>query len=249
MTPPPTTPPRQRRSTETMEAILRAAAELLADKTFDQLTIQEITQRAGASMSSFYARFGDKKGLLHEMHRRYAERGIEGTRQTSLAFIPGRLSPGRLASLFVMTQMRLYRDNFGLIRAVLIESYTDDEIASRARGIYRQCAELLGPCVEPSGRPSPGLIDDIETAMLAVKAVLDQEFNIARLPGPASEDGEEEVLKRRADRLRRIFLACMGEAYGGVPGGGGHASAPAAEAGTTGTRSGLRSVTNQDAIQ
>ncbi len=196
--------------------MLRAAAELLAEKTFSELTILEITQEAGASISSFYARFGDKKGLLQEMHRRYGESSVRDTREGGIAFVPGRLTLSRLAAIFVMTQLQLYRQNRGLIRAVLMESFTDDGIASRAREFYRENARFLARCVDPNGASPPHLVDDIEAGMLAVKAMLDQEFNLTRAPGPGF-DMPVALVKEKAQRLQRIFLACFDPGNLGQP--------------------------------
>ena len=57
-------PPQQRRSAATLERIVKAAEELLAEKRFDEATVDEIVARAGSSKGSFYSRFADKEALL-----------------------------------------------------------------------------------------------------------------------------------------------------------------------------------------
>jgi AcrR family transcriptional regulator len=56
--------PKQQRSQATLARFLRAGAELLEETSFDDLTIQQIVDRAGSSIGAFYARFHDKQGLL-----------------------------------------------------------------------------------------------------------------------------------------------------------------------------------------
>lgn len=57
-------PPRQRRSAETLERIVRAAEELLVEREWDSATVDDIVRRAKSSKGSFYSRFPDKSALL-----------------------------------------------------------------------------------------------------------------------------------------------------------------------------------------
>jgi AcrR family transcriptional regulator len=57
-------PPRQRRSAETLERIVRAAEELLVEREWDSATVDDIVRRAKSSKGSFYSRFPDKGALL-----------------------------------------------------------------------------------------------------------------------------------------------------------------------------------------
>lgn len=72
--------PRQARSRETMSHILDAAAQILETKTFEELTVAQVVQRAGTSVGAFYGRFKDKDGLLHALDERFFdefERGVQ----------------------------------------------------------------------------------------------------------------------------------------------------------------------------
>lgn len=68
-------PPLQARSRATLERLLAATQELLAEKRFDETTVAEIVRRAGSSVGSFYARFPDKEALLAVFDRELFERG------------------------------------------------------------------------------------------------------------------------------------------------------------------------------
>jgi len=57
-------PPQQRRSAATLDRIVQAAEELLAERTFDEATVDDIVARASSSKGSFYSRFADKEALL-----------------------------------------------------------------------------------------------------------------------------------------------------------------------------------------
>ena len=63
--------PKQERSRRTLNAIVRASLELLSEGGLEGTTVQEIVDRAGRSVGSFYARFAGKADLL-----RYLEHAL-----------------------------------------------------------------------------------------------------------------------------------------------------------------------------
>jgi AcrR family transcriptional regulator len=67
--------PRQARSRATFDRLLAAAAELLAERRFEEATVAELVRRAGSSVGAFYARFGSKEALFHELDERLFEAG------------------------------------------------------------------------------------------------------------------------------------------------------------------------------
>ena len=56
--------PKQHRSRRTLQRILRAALELIAQDGVEGTTVGAIARRAGSSVGSFYARFDGKSDLL-----------------------------------------------------------------------------------------------------------------------------------------------------------------------------------------
>jgi AcrR family transcriptional regulator len=71
--------PQQTRSIASTERMLDAAEALLDREGPDALTVEAVVHDSNASIGSFYARFGDRQGLLVAMqerfHRRLDERG------------------------------------------------------------------------------------------------------------------------------------------------------------------------------
>lgn len=57
-------PPKQRRSRETVAKILTATDRLVVDRSFREITVQDLCNEAGVSASSFYARFPAKEDVL-----------------------------------------------------------------------------------------------------------------------------------------------------------------------------------------
>jgi AcrR family transcriptional regulator len=63
--------PRQSRSRETVEAILTAAADILARKGYAALTTNRIAERAGVNIASLYQYFPGKEAIVAELRRRH----------------------------------------------------------------------------------------------------------------------------------------------------------------------------------
>src|SRR5919112_6138171 len=63
--------PLQDRSRRTLEKIGRAVEELLATRSFDDISVGDIVRRARCSVGSFYARFESKDDLLPYLYERY----------------------------------------------------------------------------------------------------------------------------------------------------------------------------------
>lgn len=64
-------PPRQERSRVTVERIVRATQELLAERGSDTVTVQQIVARADSSVGSFYARFDDRDAAVRYAEQRF----------------------------------------------------------------------------------------------------------------------------------------------------------------------------------
>src|SRR5262245_10434153 len=74
-----TAEPRQNRSRETLERFAAAAEALLAERSFERITVEDIVRRAARPVGSFYARFKSKEALLpllQERHDQAAEQAI-----------------------------------------------------------------------------------------------------------------------------------------------------------------------------
>lgn len=65
------------RTTRTRESIFESLFELLEEKDFDKITIQNLTERAQINRATFYAHFQDKYELVDEIIRKSAEELIQ----------------------------------------------------------------------------------------------------------------------------------------------------------------------------
>ncbi len=83
------TEPTQRRSTQRLDALLDAAAEIVDETGFERLTTQMVAERAGASIGTVYRYFPDRVAVLHALRersiRRFRERVADDLERAELA--------------------------------------------------------------------------------------------------------------------------------------------------------------------
>ena len=88
------TEPTQRRSTQRLDALLDAAAEIVDETGFERLTTQMVAERAGASIGTVYRYFPDRVAVLHALRersvRRFRERVADDLERAELADLVGR---------------------------------------------------------------------------------------------------------------------------------------------------------------
>jgi AcrR family transcriptional regulator len=66
--------PQRERGKRRVAALLQAAGSLLAEKSYDAMTLTEIAERAGASIGSLYLFFPSKEALADALLDRFSER-------------------------------------------------------------------------------------------------------------------------------------------------------------------------------
>jgi AcrR family transcriptional regulator len=115
-------PPKQRRSRQTLQRFLDATRDLLDKKSFDDISVAEITRASGASVGAFYARFDDKEGLLEYLGDLFVSdverdvRQVVGSKNWDDA--PLESVVGALLTVLVRT----HRRHRGTLRALVLRS-------------------------------------------------------------------------------------------------------------------------------
>lgn len=131
--------PKQRRSQETLDHLLQATRELLETTTFENLSVQMITSRAGCSVGNFYARFKNKDAILPcllDMH--YAE--IEREMDTTFGLVAWDGVPlNRRVDAVVDFLMAIAQRQPGLIRTLVVRNnQRPDSIPASIRAAARR---------------------------------------------------------------------------------------------------------------
>ena len=81
------TEPTQRRSSQRLDALLDAAADIVDESGFERLTTQMVAERAGASIGTVYRYFPDRVAVVDALaiptHGTLAERVVDDVERTS----------------------------------------------------------------------------------------------------------------------------------------------------------------------
>ena len=115
-----------------MARMLDAADALFAEGGDEALTVEAVVERSSTSVGSFYARFGDRNGLLEAMHERFLERLATGGQIAIQAAARQKKLVGALEVLIthIFAIVREYRNS---ARFFVMHRSTDVKL--RAQGI------------------------------------------------------------------------------------------------------------------
>jgi AcrR family transcriptional regulator len=91
--------PRQARSERTLEKILAACDRLLAKRSFEQISMQDIASEAGVSVGNLYNRFSDKGGLIDHVLATHQARFMDKIREAAANEPDDLDTRGRLAAM------------------------------------------------------------------------------------------------------------------------------------------------------
>jgi len=196
-------PPRQRRSQETLDAISRATKELLRTRSFSELKIQEIVSEANSSAGSFYGRFKGKRALLHYLHDQMAADSLKQIREGIEVAEFQAVTPEELARLLVPELIKFHTENRGVLRATLIESLQDPLFIVRAAHLIHSVAKAVAEHTTRTASRRDRHVENVMKAIGAVIAILDQELFY-------DKRSTRQVSRSEAARLERIFLASLG---------------------------------------
>lgn len=140
--------PLQKRSELTARRILEAVDALLREKPYDQITIQEVSQRSGAGISSIYARFSGKEALLIALHETLTASSVAVVDSLIRAFaasLRDQQDPVVALSMLYERYIAFARSNRHLYRAIMMtdQGHAYERIAAQTRHASALCHELL----------------------------------------------------------------------------------------------------------
>jgi AcrR family transcriptional regulator len=157
-------PPQQARSIESTTRMLDAAEALIAEGGPDALTVEAVITRAGTSTGAFYARFGDRLGLLAAVQERFLGRlrDAAAVQADELADVP---DLRQALAIMVEGFLATFRRNRNAFNAVMVQNRGVADF--RARGARAtesaaaQLRELLTERSEQISHPDLDLAADI----------------------------------------------------------------------------------------
>ena len=204
-------PPRQARSRRTYHRLLEAAAELLGERPFDDITIDEIAERAGYTKGAFYARFDSKAALLRHLVARLTDGALEAW--------AGFLAPDRwedatvreIAEAFVHRMVAIYTRSGHVMRVIDREVRLggDEAVRATVTRLNEEVARGFIALVETRREELPAAVRaDVDGAvrywLMALAAVLRSGF---LQPSAGLDGGDPDAMVDRTLRLMAPFLA------------------------------------------
>lgn len=200
-------PPQQARSQATLDRILAAAAELVAEKGFEDTPVSEIVHRAGSSVGAFYSRFDDKHALLHALSTRFVEQAMA---TADAALDPERWRGSSIAEILpavIRFLVSVYREQGGIIRAFVIRNHTDLEFRARqdrlSHYVNTRVCELLLARANEIKHPNPELA--ARFGLTLVFSSLEDAMLFGELRASGLTFSDEEF----AAELTRAYLAYL----------------------------------------
>ncbi|MFC4455421.1 TetR/AcrR family transcriptional regulator [Deinococcus sonorensis] len=140
--------PQQDRSRQSFERVLEAAIEILAEGSFEQLTLAAVSQRAGVSTGSIYGRVRGKEELLNAAQRRILER-VEAEQAALLKGIRAEQLPfAALVPQLVDALGEFLKAQANLLRPLMARAPSDEAVAALGKQSFGKleegwCAVLL----------------------------------------------------------------------------------------------------------
>ncbi len=192
--------PQQARSRDTLRRIVAATRALLQEKTFDEISIAEITRRARSSVGAFYTRFPDKDALLDYLDELYMADVLAATDEFSQSsYLRGGGAPlAEVIAALIEQLVRFHRERSGLLRTLIVEARrrrggSFSERTQRMTASVQGLLKTLLSCRDEIGHPDPQLAVTLGFVMI-FSAVRETILFPESLPEGAAVD--DEVLIR-----------------------------------------------------
>jgi AcrR family transcriptional regulator len=136
-------PPRQARSAQTLERIIGAAEQLIAERGAEKTTVAEVARRAESSVGAFYARFPDKEALVRCVAEQFYHQAVDTVESV--------LEPSRwddyavreLVESAVAFLVRIFYEKRRLIRAATIRAANDEGLGALGERLGDVVAEHM----------------------------------------------------------------------------------------------------------
>jgi AcrR family transcriptional regulator len=199
--------PKQARSEKRLQEIIQALESLLDGRSFHQITIPDIAERAGCGTASIYARFKNKRSILVALHESVRDRQIHG--------IDERMSLERHQGLtFEESVLSVCRDlveyfsrHCDFLRAAHLLG--DKEVYARHASVIQHASERISELLAsklPEHVRTAGVDRRLDLATRAVFALLEQRVTFDEYPpGPfAAKSAEGE-----AAELASLYELCL----------------------------------------
>lgn len=189
---------KQSRSKATVNAIVEAAARILADDGWQGVNTNAIAKRAGVSVGSVYEYFPDKQAILAVIIDRHLAGG-EAMLADAANGLVGRMAIDDIVSALVFGFIRLHQDNPRLHRSlaseVPISAAQRERIAALRSKIVALVADVLSEHVDEAELKATLLVDTADA--------LTHRWIVDEVGLPASAD----IMVAQASKMLKGYLS------------------------------------------
>jgi len=163
-------PPQQERSRASFERVLQAARELLEEEGYSSFTIVRVSERAGVSIGSIYARVPSKDALFHEVHAGSMKEIGEQYESIAEAESRSDLPTPELIAETIRLFAQPFKAHMPFLRVVMHRGAVDDHVATFGSRVSSEQAEQFRSVVltrrDEIVHPDPELAADVAYRMV-----------------------------------------------------------------------------------
>jgi len=203
-------PTRQRRSQETTVALLEAGAEALRHSSFDELSINDLCAKVGATIGAFYGRFESKDAFFNALVELAVRQCLTAIKAALGGTDIATASLRDICELFVSVVVHAFQHNEGVLRAALQYKTTHPSRWGKVRDTGHAIKDIATPLL--LARMGRGRVAaKTRTVGFAFQVLFGTLISsVLNRPGPVALDDPEMV-----DRLAlAMFLQLDHEARG-----------------------------------
>lgn len=181
--------PKQARSRESFERVIEATLELLRERTYDQITLSDISRQAGVSTGAMYGRIDGKDSLLRVVQQRfYAALGEEAdVLRERIDRLPPSLT--EVVPAVVEGLAALLERHAPVLRAFMLQANHDPVIGAAGAAFGKQdlgrFSAVLMRCRSEVRHPEPDRA--IASSMQVLYAVLARYLRLDTIGGVESD--------------------------------------------------------------
>lgn len=214
--------PKQTRSENTQERVLRALEEMLSERFFEQITIRDLAARTGVASGTIYRRFKDKEALLPVLYARFDHTKSEWATEFWDEFdldSERRLEP-RIRHL-VGKHVVFYKAHAPILRTVYLYMRLHGELSvenidQKRQSLYQRILEPVLAALASEERVEPS-VDQIKLFLLLLLTSVNERMLFGDLKPVRTLQLDDEAFVTELTTALRAYLS-MGHTERNRPG-------------------------------
>jgi AcrR family transcriptional regulator len=199
------TGPKQARSERTLQRLLDAAQQLIAEKGHQAVSVPDIARRAGSSVGGFYARFRDKDELLRALEERHFLELLQRVERLADAGRWANASTAEIVEAAVAELVTVTRERRHMIAAFLVRAIEDPVIREGGLRFRRNVEELISALLltrsAEMAHPEPALALDL--AIQTAFAIMQQHILIQETQAAGRKLSDDELQREITTMMLR----------------------------------------------